>query len=37
MPDGKLAAELRKGRKPAVSLKIPKGETRTAKAHAGLR
>jgi hypothetical protein len=37
MRDGKIADELRKGRKPAISLKIPKGETRTARAHTGLR
>ena len=37
MRDGKVAGEPRKGRKPAFFLKIPKGETRTAKAHAGLR
>ena len=33
MRDGKIAGEPRKGRKPAFFLKIPKGETRTAKAH----
>jgi hypothetical protein len=37
MRGGKIAGEPRKGRKPAISLKIPRGETRTARAHTGLR